>query len=80
MVIDPATQSVSGSAVDKMFYWFFSGTMFGAFFAWLMYEGEYALGVYKTASKIEKEILDKVKLDLQYSKKNKKPTKKQSKK
>lgn len=78
VVLDPATKVVatfqSGVAYAMMFYWFFVGIITGAFAAWLLFEGEYALGIYHTAVKMEHEIIGQIRRDTQYSpKRSKKP-------
>ena len=39
--------------LDKVYYWFIAGTMLGIAFSWLLYEGEFAIAIWKLARSIE---------------------------
>jgi hypothetical protein len=62
VIFSPVTQStapfLNGVATTTLFYWFFVGIIVGAFTAWLIFEGEYALGMYKTVKRMEREALE----------------------
>jgi|GEM_PF-1751145 len=42
--------------LDKVIYWFLVGIIFGAMAMWLMFEGEFAIGLYKSLSHYEKQV------------------------
>lgn len=39
--------------LDKVYYWFIAGTIIGIAFSWLLYEGEFVIGVWKLTKSIE---------------------------
>ncbi len=56
----PESFLVAEFILSKVFYWFFVGIMAGALAAWLIFEGEYAIGVYKMAQKMEHSVIQRL--------------------